>query len=119
MLRSPEKSQFLCRNKDIWDRLTKETRRSDALATQLAAAYQGVAELSPTTRELADLQVREMNACEDAHEADEKITALIKRMHAYAVESERLWKERDDLFWAIEGLRMECTLAHQERTDAQ
>ena len=55
MVCSREKSQFLCRKKDVWDRLAKETQRSEGLVAQLATARQEVAELAPIARELADL----------------------------------------------------------------
>ena len=45
--------------------------------------------------------------------------ALIKRVHTDAMEVERLWKERDDLLWAIEELCTGIDLARQERADAQ
>ena len=38
--------------------------------------------------------------------------ALIERAHTDAAEAERLWKERGDFLWAIEGLYIECDLAH-------
>ena len=44
--------------------------------------------------------------------------ALIERAHTDAAEAERLWKEQDDLLRAIEGLRTECDLAHQECANA-
>jgi Spy/CpxP family protein refolding chaperone len=59
-----------------------------------------------------------VDACEHAHEAEEKLAALIERTHVDAAESKRLRKERDDLLRAIEGLRMERDLAHQECADA-
>ena len=45
--------------------------------------------------------------------------ALIERARTDAMEAKRLWKERDDLIQAIEGLHMERDLAHQEHADAQ
>ena len=45
--------------------------------------------------------------------------ALIERVHTDAVEAKWLWKERDNLLWAIEGLCTECDLACQEHADAQ
>ena len=45
--------------------------------------------------------------------------APIKRAHMDAMEAERLWKEQDDLLWAIEGLCMEWDLARQEHVNAQ
>ena len=59
------------------------------------------------------------DAHDDAREAEEKLVALIKRVHTDAMEVERLWKERDDLLWAIEELCIGIDLAHQERVDAQ
>jgi len=44
---------------------------------------------------------------------------MIERVHVHAVEAERLWKERDDLLRAIEGLRTECDLARHECVNAQ
>ena len=55
MVCSREKSQFLRRKKDVCDHLAEETWWSEGLAAQLAAPRQKVAELAPTTRELADL----------------------------------------------------------------
>ena len=78
-----------------------------------------MAELAPVARELANLRIREKDVRDDTHEAEEKLAALIERAHMDAVEAERLWKERDDLLRAIEGLRMELDLARQERADAQ
>jgi len=102
MARSLEKSLFLI----------EETWRSEGLATQLAATRQEVADLAPATREVVDLRVRERDARDDTHEAEEKLAALIKRVRMDAVEAERLQKEQDDLFWAIEELRMRIDLAH-------
>ena len=45
--------------------------------------------------------------------------ALIERARMDAMEAERLWKEQDDLLWAIEELHVGTELAHQECTDAQ
>ena len=45
--------------------------------------------------------------------------ALIERARTDAMEVERLWKERDNLLWAIEELHTERDLARQERADAQ
>ena len=53
--------------------------------------------LAPTGRELADLRAREADARDHAHEAKEKLAALIDRACEDVAESERLWKERDDL----------------------
>jgi hypothetical protein len=56
-----------------------------------------VAELAPTGQELADLRAREVDAREDAREAEEKLVALIERTCMDIVESEWLRKEQDDL----------------------
>ena len=78
MVYSWEKSQFLI----------EETWWSEGLAAQLTIARQEVAELAPAAQEVADLQVREKDARDDAHEAKEKLTALIKRVHMDDVEAE-------------------------------
>jgi len=70
-----------------------------------------VAELAPATQEVADLRVREKHARDDAHEVEEKLTAMIERVHTNTVEAEQLQKERDDLLRAIEELRMGIDLA--------
>ena len=70
-----------------------------------------MAELAPTARELADLQVREKDARNDAREVKEKLAALIERVRTDAVEAERLRKELGDLVRAIEELRMGTELA--------
>ena len=93
-------------------------RWSEGLATQLVAAHQEVAELAPTTQEVADLRVREKDAHDDTHEAEEKLMALIERVHMNTVETERLRKEQDDFLRAIEELRTGIDLAHQEHADA-
>ena len=112
MVHSQEKSQFLRCEKDVWDRLAEETRRSEGLAAQLTAARQEVAELAPVAREVADLCVREKDAHNNAREAEEKLTDLIERVHMDVVEAERLWKEQDDLLRAIEELHTGIDLAH-------
>ena len=61
---------------------------------------------------MADLQVRGKDARDAAREVEEKLMVLIERARMDAAEAEWLWKERDDLLWAVEGLRMECDLAH-------
>ena len=43
--------------------------------------------------------------------------SLIERARTDVMEAERLQRERDDLLWAIEGLRTECDLARQEHAD--
>ena len=78
-----------------------------------------MAKLAPATRGVADLQVREKDAHDDACKAEEKLAALIERVRTDVVEAERLRKERDDLLWAVEELCMGIDLAHQERADAQ
>ena len=40
------------------------------------------------------------------------LVVLIERAHMDAVEAERLRKERDDLLWVIEELRMGIDMAH-------
>jgi hypothetical protein len=90
MARSREKSLFLHREKDVWDCLAEEMQLREGLADQLATTRQEVAELIPTSRESADLQIRKADAREHACEAEEKLVALIERARANATESERL-----------------------------
>ena len=45
--------------------------------------------------------------------------ALIKRVHMDTIVAERLWKEWDDLLWAIEELHIGIDLARQQRANAQ
>jgi hypothetical protein len=52
---SQEKSLLLHREKDVWDRLTEETRLHEGLAKQLSTTHREVAELTLVGRELADL----------------------------------------------------------------
>ena len=40
-----------------------------------------MAELAPAAQEVADLRVREKDARDDAHEAEEKLAALIETVH--------------------------------------
>ena len=44
-------------------------------------------------QELADLQVREKDARDDAHKTEEKLVALIERVRMDAMEVKRLRKE--------------------------
>ena len=60
------------------------------LAAQLIATHQEVAELAPTAREVVELRVREKDARDDAHDAKEKLVALIERARTDAMEAERL-----------------------------
>ena len=78
-----------------------------------------MAELAPTAREVADLRVREKDACDNAREAEEKLAALIEMVRTDAVEAEWLRKEQDDLFQAIEELHTGIDLTRQEHADAQ
>ena len=57
-----------------------------------------------------DVRVREKDARDDAYEAKEKLTALIKRARTDAVEAKRLRKEWDDLLRAVEELRTRTEL---------
>ena len=68
-------------------------------------------QLAPAAQEVVDLRVKEKDAHNDACEAEEKLVALIERVHVDAMEPERLWKEQDDLLWAIEELHMGIDLA--------
>ena len=71
-----------------------------------------MAELALAAREVADLRVREKDARNGTREAEEKLTALIKRVHTDAVEAKRLRKERDDLLRTIEELCTGIDLFH-------
>ena len=77
-----------------------------------------MAKLAPICQELADLQIKEVEAHVDAQEDGEKLVALLQRMHMDEAEAEQLQKEQDDLLQTIQGFRMERDLAHQERADA-
>ena len=55
---------------------------------------------------MANLQVREKDARDDAREAEEKLMALIERARMDAMKAKWLRKEWDDLLWAIEELYM-------------
>ena len=77
-----------------------------------------MAELAPDARKVADLRAREKDTRDNTREAEEKLTALIERACTDIMEVERLWKERDDLLWAVEGLRTEHDLASQGHADA-
>ena len=53
--RSWEKSQFLREQKEKWDHLVEEARLHGDVATQLAAAQQRVAKLTPLAKEADSL----------------------------------------------------------------
>jgi hypothetical protein len=107
MERSRDKSLFLRRERDVWDRLAKEVRLHGELAVQLAIARQRVTELTPTAEEVANLQIREANARRHTIEAEEKAATLIERAHKDDAKAERAQKEWDDLLHTVAGLRVE------------
>ena len=90
MVHSQEKSLFLRREKDIFDRLAKEKQWHEELEAPLAAARQEVAELAPVNQELADLWIKEAEARVDAQEAREKLVALLDRTRVDEAEAKRL-----------------------------
>jgi hypothetical protein len=75
MERSREKSLFLRRERDVWDRLAEEVRLCGELTAQLATACQRVTNLAPTAEEVANLRIREADAHRHVVEAEEKVTA--------------------------------------------
>jgi hypothetical protein len=75
------------------------------LTEQLDAARQKVAELTLVTREVASLRIREADTRRDTDKAKEKLTTLAERARLDAAETERLWKERDELLQTSTGLR--------------
>ena len=70
-----------------------------------------MAELAHAAREVADLQVREKDARNEACEAEEKLVSLIERVRMDTMEAEQLRKEWDDLLWAIKELCLGTELA--------
>lgn len=93
MTRNREKSRFLHCEKDVWDRLSEETRLCGELVEQLGAARREVDKLAPASQKLASLRIRETDACKHIREAEKKLAALIERARMDAVVSEQLWKE--------------------------
>lgn len=59
-----------------------------------------------------------MDAHDDARKA-KKLLLLIERECMDTTEAAQLWKEWEELLWAIEELCMEHDVAHQEHADAQ
>jgi hypothetical protein len=55
MEHSCDKSLFLYRERDVWDRLAEEVWLHRELAVQLAATRQRVTELTPAAKEVANL----------------------------------------------------------------
>jgi hypothetical protein len=100
-----------CDKRDVWDRLAEETRLCRELAVQLAVAHQRLAELVPAAGEVANLRVREANACRHAVGAEEKATALVEHVRKDDAEAEQVRKERDDLLQTMAGLHVERDLA--------
>ena len=70
-----------------------------------------MAELAPTTQEVADLRVKEKDAHDDGREAKKNFTALVERARMDAMEVERLRKEKDNLLRALEELRTSTEMA--------
>jgi hypothetical protein len=77
-----------------------------------------VAELTPATEEVANLWIREGDTRRHTNEAEEKFMALAERARLDAMETERIWKEQDELLQTLVGLHAEHDLACQERADA-
>jgi hypothetical protein len=97
MVRSWEKSQFLCCQKDAWDCLAEEAWLHRELIEQLITTCQKVSELAPTDEEVTSLRIREAGACQHANKAEEKLVALAERACLDAVDFEQLQKKRDEL----------------------
>jgi hypothetical protein len=56
-----------------------------------------VAELAPTSEEVASLRIREVDAHWHANEAEEKFMALAERARLDTMETEHIRKEGDEL----------------------
>jgi hypothetical protein len=119
MERSRDKSLFLCRERDVLDRLTEEAWLRRELAVQFASARQKVVELTPATEEVANLLIREVDAHRHAAEVKEKATALIERAHKDDIEAKRVWKKRYDLLQTMAGLHAKRDSARQEHDYAR
>ena len=55
-----------------------------------------MAKLAPVRQELANLQIKYVEARDDAHEAGEKLLDLVESMRTNAAKIEQLRKEHDD-----------------------
>jgi hypothetical protein len=64
-----------------------------------------VAELTPAGEKVASIRIKEADACRDATEAKEKLTALAERACLDTTETKWLWKERDELLQTIVRLQ--------------
>jgi hypothetical protein len=118
MERSCEKSLFLHRERDVWDRIVEEARLCGELTAQLAATHQRVAELAPAAKKVANLQIREADVRRRAIEAEEKAATLVERARKDDVEAERVRKERDDLLRVMVRLHAEHDSTRKEHDDA-
>jgi hypothetical protein len=117
MVRSREKSQFLCCQKDAWDRLAEEAWLHGELTEQLITACQKVVELAPADEEVTSLRIREAGACQHANKSEEKLMALAERACLDDVDFEQLRKKRDELLQAVEGLRTKHDSTRRERAN--
>ncbi|XP_066391760.1 uncharacterized protein [Miscanthus floridulus] len=144
----PRASQFLHQQKETWDRLVEEVQLHREVTTQLVAAQQRVAELTPHAKKVDSLrydeeaaQVRKeqdellqkdtetrqwiLNLLVEVEKerelklgAEEKLTALEKRESLDAVAVARLRKKRGEILQTTEKLRSKCGVAHEERDQA-
>ena len=67
------------------------------MTAQLGATQQRVAELTPLTEEVANLQSWVAKACRDADKAEKAFEALSARSRKDDKEAARVRKEQDDL----------------------
>jgi predicted RNase H-like nuclease (RuvC/YqgF family) len=67
-----------------------------------------VAELTPTSEEVASLRIREANVHRHADEAKEKFVTLAERARLDATKTKQIRKERDELLQTVARLQREC-----------
>jgi hypothetical protein len=67
---------------------------------------------------VANIQIREADACRHTNEAKESFTTLAKKAHQDTMEFECIQKEQDELLQTVARLRAERDSAHLECADA-
>ena len=92
-----EKSRFLREQKETWDHLVEEAWLRREVTTQLVAAQQRVAKLTPLAEEADSLQSRVADACRHADEAKRAFEALLSRAWRDNEEAANVKKEQDKL----------------------
>jgi chromosome segregation ATPase len=112
---SRAKSEFLCYEREVWERLAVEAQRAAVAEVQLAESRQRAVGLGS---ELADLRICYQEVIANAQEAGEKLVEVLDRTRKDEEEAQKVREERDQLTLVIEELRSSLRTVRGEREHA-